>query len=427
MKQMIRFMVPVLAALGVQTPAHAQKIKVACMGDSITYGAGITAPGTTPATWEGDKYRAEGPALLDQDSYPGVLQILLGENYDVRNFGGSGRTVTGPGPNLYPYFNSKRDSNTPSGGYQAALDFGPDLVLLMLGTNDTKLQLWPSSEPRFKEDYIKLVRAIQNSPSKPYVVICYPIPIEDSPKPNPCSGITESNRLALLPLINQVIAETGAGFINTNTGMPPFTGLLKDQVHPGREGAKRIAQIMDAGLPMVSRASVETTWTIHGPRPKVVLTAPSDRQVITTNDSVTVSCSAEPETATTEGIGSGAPASSPSPIAKVEFFLNGTKLGESTSAPYETKISKLPVGRHSITARATNKEGISRTSPANTLIVSDQPIPESGISFTGNHQENFNTLAREVKPAILSWVDNQILTGWHAAHFSNVGSSTSAY
>lgn len=228
---------------------QAEKIRVACMGDSITYGAGITAAGTAPATWEGDKTHGGGGPLLDRDSYPDILQRLLGDAYDVRNFGANSRTVTGPGEGLNPYMNSSRDENTPSGGYQAAVAFEPDIILLMLGTNDTKTMLWETSFPRFKADYLHLVRTLQNLPSNPHVVICYPIPIEDSPKPHPASGITESNRKMLLPLIDEVVAETGAGFIDTSAGMPAFSGLLADQVHPNRKGAEQLARIIHAAFP----------------------------------------------------------------------------------------------------------------------------------------------------------------------------------
>ena len=50
-----------------------EPVRVACVGDSITYGHGI-------------KDRLH-------DAYPGVLSSMLGEKYDVRNFGVSGKTT----------------------------------------------------------------------------------------------------------------------------------------------------------------------------------------------------------------------------------------------------------------------------------------------------------------------------------------------
>jgi lysophospholipase L1-like esterase len=408
--------------------AFAQKIRVACMGDSITYGAGITGAGTSPATWEGDKVTASGPTLLDQDSYPSVLQDLLGEGYDVRNFGASGRTVTGPGPGLFPYLNSVRDGNTPSGGYTAGVAFAPDVILVMLGTNDTKLTLWASAQPRFKTDYINMVRALQNLPSKPYVVICYPVPVEDAPKTNPASGITESNRQLLLPIINEVVAETGAGFINTNAGMPAFTGLLSDQVHPNHAGAVQLASIMDAGFPMVSVNPVTNEKTPLGTRPRVSITAPADRSVVVAPAGFTLTADASPETVTGTGIGTNAPSPVVLPVTKVEFFNGSTKIGESTSAPFSATIQGLAPGAYSIRARATNSAGLTRDSRPITVFVSAQAMPAGAVPFTGSYSENFDSLVREVKAGTLPWSNDQTLPGWSAFSFaSSTWTPASAY
>src|SRR3954451_2825248 len=84
--------------------APAAKIKVACVGDSITYGSGL-------------KDRAK-------ESYPVVLQGLLGDKYEVRNFGVSGATLLKKGDK--PYDKEK--------AYPQALDFRPDIVVIKLGT-----------------------------------------------------------------------------------------------------------------------------------------------------------------------------------------------------------------------------------------------------------------------------------------------------
>lgn len=398
---------------------HADPIKVACMGDSITYGAGITATGTSPATWEGDKYVPDGPTLLDQDSYPAVLQELLGDGYDVRNFGASARTVTGPGAGLFPYLGSVRDGNTPSGGYTAGVNFAPDLILLMLGTNDTKLTLWDTALPRFKADYKNLVQTLQNLPSKPYVVICYPIPVEDAPKPNPASGITESNRVALLPVINEVIAETGAGFINTNPGMPAFTGLLSDQVHPSHAGAIQLARIIDAGFPAISTDPATLQKSLIGVRPQVSITTPADRSVVVVPGDVTVTAEAFSETVTGTGIGAAAPTATAYGITKVEFLYGTTKFGESNSAPYSATASGLSPGSYAITVRATNSVGLTRTSAPITVFVSAQPLPAGGIPFTGQYAQNFDSLVREVKATTLSWTNDGTLPGWYGATFAS--------
>lgn len=64
---------------------HKDAIRVACIGNSITYGARI-------------KNR-------DRDSYPAVLSRMLGEAYWVKNFGVSARTLLNKGD--HPYMNEK--------------------------------------------------------------------------------------------------------------------------------------------------------------------------------------------------------------------------------------------------------------------------------------------------------------------------------
>ena len=82
-------------------------IKVACVGNSITYGFGV-------------KDR-------EHDSYPAQLQRMLGDSYQVGNFGRSGATLLTKGHRPYVI--------QPE--YQQAKDFNADIVLIHLGINDT--------------------------------------------------------------------------------------------------------------------------------------------------------------------------------------------------------------------------------------------------------------------------------------------------
>ncbi|HSV13091.1 MAG TPA: GDSL-type esterase/lipase family protein, partial [Tepidisphaeraceae bacterium] len=114
------------SALRAETPAtqssSAKLTKVACVGDSITYGS-----------------RIEDRA---HDSYPAQLGRMLGDQYNVRNFGVSGATLLKKGDR--PYNKTKE--------YQPALDFAADIVVIMLGTNDSKPQNI-SHKDEFVADY----------------------------------------------------------------------------------------------------------------------------------------------------------------------------------------------------------------------------------------------------------------------------------
>lgn len=183
--------------------ARAQSvIKVACVGNSITEGAGLDKP------------------------YPAALQELLGEEYEVRNYGVSGRTLLKRGD--FPYWNEAM--------YQEALAWNPDIVIIKLGTNDTKPQNWQNKKD-FVKNYKDLVKSFKKLPSEPQVYICYPIPVfEDK------WGINEAVlKEEVLPAIEKVARKTGVKTIDLYT---PFMGkeeLTYDGIHPNDEGAALLA------------------------------------------------------------------------------------------------------------------------------------------------------------------------------------------
>ena len=92
--------------------ARETPVKIACIGNSITYGAFIPN--------------------REKNSYPAQLQAYLGKDYEVRNFGVSGSTLLSKGD--FPYINTH--------AYMDSQKFLPDIVLIKLGTNDTKPQNW---------------------------------------------------------------------------------------------------------------------------------------------------------------------------------------------------------------------------------------------------------------------------------------------
>lgn len=194
--------------LGSMMMTAAGKVKVACVGNSITYGAGITNP--------------------VRDGYPGLLSQMLGEGYDVRNYGVSGRTLLLKGDRPW--------TNEPE--YQAALAFCPDIVTIKLGTNDTKPFNWVYAS-EFPADLEKLVRSFQALPSHPKVILCYPVPAYRLDW-----GINDSIiKNGVLPYIDEVAAKTGAEVLDLYT---PFTGkpeLFVDQIHPNEQGALELARV----------------------------------------------------------------------------------------------------------------------------------------------------------------------------------------
>ena len=183
-----------------------EPVRVACVGDSITYGHGI-------------KDRLH-------DAYPGVLSSMLGEKYDVRNFGVSG-TTTMTGTDM-PYVNEQ--------AYKDALEFNPQIVTIKLGTNDSKPYNWKEQE-HFKQDLKTLIESFRALPSKPKIWLCLPVPayghawsINDSVIYN-----------GVIPYIREVAQEEDLPLIDLNT---PFQGkrqYFPDTIHPNEEGERMIA------------------------------------------------------------------------------------------------------------------------------------------------------------------------------------------
>lgn len=182
----------------------AEPIKVACVGDSITAGLKVE-PGK---------------------SYPSQLQALLGEGYKVGNFGVSGRTLLSKGDK--PYIKEK--------AYQEALAMEPDIVIIMLGTNDTKPQNW-KFEKEFEADYRALVESFKKLKSKPKIFLCRPSPGPDKP-----GNIYEGTLRKLRPRIDKLASSLGCKVIDMNAALANKPGMLADTVHPNAAGAAELAK-----------------------------------------------------------------------------------------------------------------------------------------------------------------------------------------
>jgi lysophospholipase L1-like esterase len=195
-----------LLAAGPIDPAdHPSGVKVACVGDSITQGSGL------------GKGR----------SYPDQLQEMLGDKWKVRNFGVSGRTLLKKGD--FPYWKEK--------AYQEALASEPDVVIIMLGTNDTKPQNFVH-EQEFSADYAALVKSFQELASKPRIYVCRPCPV---PEPGNFK-INDKNLQVYIRKINALAKEMDLEVIDMHKALADKPQLLPDRVHPNVEGAGELAK-----------------------------------------------------------------------------------------------------------------------------------------------------------------------------------------
>ncbi len=207
-------------ALTVFAAAEQEVIKVACVGDSITAGS-----------------HASDAA----HAYPAVLQSLLGDGYEVRNFGVSGRTLMDSGDNPY----------TEMPQYEQSKAWLPDVVILMLGTNDSKAVNFAHKE-EFVDDLEAMIQSYQALSSQPTVVVA------TSPTAfSTAHGISNDNLEELVVLQKQTAAKTRCPVIDIHALTAGRAGLFDDGVHCTDEGYAVLAGMMRDGLAAMSKATVD--------------------------------------------------------------------------------------------------------------------------------------------------------------------------
>jgi lysophospholipase L1-like esterase len=167
-----------------------------------------------------------GDSITELSNYPNNLQTMLGANYNVSNFGVSGSTVL---LNSYnPYISQK--------AFQRAKEFLPNIVVILLGTNDARTDIYQSID-EFVADYEQLVREVQALESKPKIFLVKPPPIFDNDL-----NLSNANLLeGVIPRIEQVAKALGLTTIDVYTPLVNHPEYFVDGVHPNNEGASLIA------------------------------------------------------------------------------------------------------------------------------------------------------------------------------------------
>jgi len=182
-------------------------VKVACVGDSITFGAGVENRETR--------------------SYPARLAEYLGVSFDVRNFGRSGATLQKSGD--LPYW------TTPE--FAAANEFQPDVIILKLGTNDTKPQNWQDIAT-FTRDFRAMLDHFRGLKSKPQIWVCTPVPVY---KDN--WGInTRTLDTGVIPALMDECGRRKVPVIDLNDALTGKPELFPDGIHPNAVGAELMAR-----------------------------------------------------------------------------------------------------------------------------------------------------------------------------------------
>ena len=192
---------------------HAADLKVACVGNSITAGMGVAS----------------------NLNYPTKLDGILGTGYAVTNYGNSGKTM----------LRDVNDAYWKQPEFAKVFADKPDIIVIELGTNDSKDYIWPYNKQNFKRDYKAMIDTFRTISSKPSIWITL------QPRANNISWGMPDTTIALRvnPLIREVALEKATALIDLRTG---FNGhpewYQSDSVHPNAAGANGMATIIGAVL-----------------------------------------------------------------------------------------------------------------------------------------------------------------------------------
>lgn len=183
-------------------------LRVACVGDSITEGAGLTVQSKT--------------------GYPVVLDSILGSKYAVLNSGRSATTLQKKGD--FPYWICKEFSNT--------FVYKPDIIVIKLGTNDTKPQNWHADT--YEQDYQALIDTFKTISSKPRIYLCLPVPVFKTRW-----GINDSTVVnGVIPIVEKLALKNSLTVIDLYHGMSNQGINFPDNIHPNEKAAKAMAGII---------------------------------------------------------------------------------------------------------------------------------------------------------------------------------------
>jgi len=187
-------------------------LRIACVGDSITFGTGIS-----------DRAKA---------SYPAQLQKLLGDRYLVQNFGVPGASVLK---------DATRDNGWKRwyGGHpphEQAIAFEPNIVVMNLGIND--IAHWDELGAKFTADYYALIETYRKLPTKPKVYVWHPL----APLFKGQRFFGDPNLVKLNAAIASAAKKAGVQTIDLATPLQDQPTWFPDHIHPNASGARKIAE-----------------------------------------------------------------------------------------------------------------------------------------------------------------------------------------
>ena len=199
------------------------KKHIACIGDSITYGTGVL--------------------FRDYESYPACLSKKVSKDFQVLNYGLSGRTAMTSGNRPY----------TEESFYQISKDVEADIYIIMLGTNDSKAKNWNKSGEdgeNYKEDLKNLVLSYKNLQNSPSIYLMQPPKAFPNGKSNLSVYSIDDSIIStsIYEIVKEVSQELNVGCIDLYNLTKDHPNWYMDGVHPNASGYKAIANYINESI-----------------------------------------------------------------------------------------------------------------------------------------------------------------------------------
>ncbi len=195
-------------------------VRVACIGNSITDGYGID--------------------MAEQLGYPAQLQRLLGSGYHVRNYGVSARTLLNNGD--HPYMKEL--------AWSEAKAFNPGIVVIKLGTNDSKPANWELHKDEFAADLQRMIDELKRLPAKPAIYLCTPLKAKSLRADGDPQQIRDSVIVnGVIPAIRKAAKKNKLPLIDLYPTIDPGSDMMqRDGIHPTDKGARKMAETISEAL-----------------------------------------------------------------------------------------------------------------------------------------------------------------------------------
>jgi|GEM_PF-1558532 len=234
-------------------------VRIAFTGNSITIGTNLTNPTV--------------------ECYPGrvsqMLQQVYGDTCVVSNFAVSGRTILKKGD--FPIWNEAQ--------FGQMWNFAPDIVYIMMGTNDTKPQNWDVCGPdQFFADYKAMIDTMKVRNPRVKFMVAFPPPCYKTGDLTAVWLINDSIiSNGVIPIVDSISKLENIPVVDFNTAFRDSGSLFPDYVHPNARGAMSMGKMVfnkfvETGLVH----QVETGYTF-------VTGITTASRVVANGDSVTLS------------------------------------------------------------------------------------------------------------------------------------------